>query len=348
MPECERMRPLLPLLCLEDVTPEEQLAVEAHLAACAACRVERERVARVVDEVRRALCEVPIPEPLPPERWWRSRLPDAVSAEQEEELSAVWRGVTVALQTMDVPEQLSSDRIEAIFKRVESQSEPRRGFRLMRPLAAIAAAAAVLLAGAGIWYGARHSFVFSASRSPSPEPEDVATAASPVTVVEWKGAWGLELPQKLPGRVRVAKGQVKVRLPSGVELSLLGPLEMEAAEDGMEVRLKTGRLMAWVPPRASGFTVRAPGLTAWDIGTIFSVAADMARGSLFVFKGSVQVLDEKGDGIDICGSGEGVVSVQGGQAVKFAADWPQAYALFKEVAGWRATEAPVRLSLIHI
>ena len=30
-----------------------------------------------------------------------------------------------------------------------------------------------------------------------------------------------------------------------------------------------GRLVAWVPTRAGGFTVRAPGLMAWDIGTIF-------------------------------------------------------------------------------
>jgi len=333
MLECERIRPLLPLLLLGDAAPEEQAATEAHLAVCAACRAERERVAWVVDEVRRDLCDVPIPEPLPPDLWWRSRLPDAGSAEQEEALPAVWRGVTVALQTMDVPEHLSADRIESIFKRVESQSEKRRVFRKGRPLAAIAAAAAMLLVGAGIWYGTTRPSP-SAVRRPSPP-----VVNSPVAMVAWKGAWGLELPQELPGRVRLAKGEARVRLPSGVELALLGPLEMEI-DDGMDVRLAKGRLVAWVPQRASGFTVRTAELEIWDIGTVFGVSAGEGRADVFVFKGSVQVNEASGEPVDLCEAGQGVHALAGVRPVKVAADWPEARKVFAAVSGTAALASP--------
>jgi len=195
------------------------------------------------------------------------------------------------------------------------------------------AAAAALLVGAGLWYGV--------PRPASPVPRPTSPVMnSPVTMVEWKGAWGLEMPPELPGRIRLARGQVKVRLPSGVELSLLGPLELEAEERGMEVRLVSGRLVAWVPARAGGFTVRAPGLTAWDIGTVFSVAADAEGSSLFVFKGSVQALDGEGAGVDICGAGEGVRAMGDRTPFKVAVEGETGERLFKAVRGYAAIAEP--------
>ncbi|MDD4018786.1 MAG: FecR family protein [Kiritimatiellae bacterium] len=191
-----------------------------------------------------------------------------------------------------------------------------------------AVAAAALLVGAGLWYGV-----------PRP-PSSVSRPPSPVTVVERKGVWGLELPQELPGRISLAKGLAKVRLPSGVELSLLGQLELEAEERGMEVRLVSGRLVAWVPARASGFTVRAPGLTAWDIRTVFSVAADADGSSLFVFKGSVQALDGEGNGVDLCEEGEGVWAMAGRMPFKVSAEGGTGERLFKAVRGHAAVAEP--------
>ncbi len=310
MPECERMRPLLPLLLLGDAAPEEQAATEAHLAVCAACRAERERVARVVDEVRRDLCDVPIPEPLPPDLWWRSRLPDAGSAEQEEALPAVWRGVTVALQTMDVPAHLSADRIEAIFKRVESQSETRRVFRMRRPLAAIAAAAAVAVAGSGIWYAGVLRQTDGNEGIRKCETERAQGVLSAVTVVESWEVTALMLPPTAPGKISLGKGMARMRLPSGVELVLVGPLELDV-ESWMEVRLNRGQLLAWVPPRAYGFTVHAEGLSVMDIGTVFSVMADGQSSSLFVLKGLVQVSGGSHGRDRSCGEGKGYLSVGG-------------------------------------
>jgi len=195
-----------------------------------------------------------------------------------------------------------------------------------------AAAAAALLTGAAV--SLTPSSVRHALSSASAEPE-----ARPVQLVEPATAQQLELPPALPGTVRIGNGLAKVRLPSGVELALIGPLSLEVKSD-MEVRLVSGRLVAWVPPRASGFTVHAPGLTVWDIGTVFSVSADKDGGGVFVFKGSVQVLDGEGEGVGLCEAGEGVLSETRGSVVKIAADWPEAQALLTSVRDRAALDAP--------
>jgi len=198
-----------------------------------------------------------------------------------------------------------------------------------------AAAAAALLAGlSAVWRGERSApSPAGGARAPS------RAAISPVTLVSQIGASALSLPGALPGTLRLAAGVAKVRLPSGVELSLQGPAEVWV-ESGMETHLKAGELLAWVPKRASGFTVRAPGLTAWDVGTIFSVSADAEGSSLFVFKGQVQVLDETGEGIDLCEAGEGVLALDGWTPIKVTSGETEPRELFAAVRGERAWAAP--------
>ncbi len=195
-----------------------------------------------------------------------------------------------------------------------------------------AAAAGVLLAvGAAAKFGAHDV--------PPPADPLPASPARSVRLVRQVAAAGLELPQTLPGTVRLASGLAQVRLPSGVELSLTGPLEVEA-ESGMEIRLTKGQLLAWVPKRASGFTVHAPGLTAWDIGTVFSVTAEPRVSRLFVFKGSVQVLDGEGEGVGLCEAGQGVLAEKGRPAEVFDSDEENARRLFAKVRGDAALTDP--------
>ena len=78
----------------------------------------------------------------------------------------------------------------------------------------------------------------------------------------------------------------------------------------------------------------------WDIGTVFSVATLGDVSDVFVFKGSVQVTDEAGDGIALCEVGEGARARAGVPAVKVAADWPQARTLFLPVRGQAAVAEP--------
>ncbi|MDD4019958.1 MAG: hypothetical protein PHV28_18680, partial [Kiritimatiellae bacterium] len=204
---------------------------------------------------------------------------------------------------------------------------------------AAAAAAALLLAGTAVWRGRTLWTPGTPAAANCPRPT-ADSSPSPVQLVHQAGATGLELPQVLPGVLRLTSGTAKVRLISGVELVLLGPLELEVDERGMETRLAKGRLVAWVPARASGFTVHAPGLTAWDIGTIFSMSTDADGSTLFVFKGSVQALDGAGSGVDICEAGEGVRSMPDRTPFKVAAEGETAERLFKQVRGSAAVTEP--------
>ena len=184
-----------------------------------------------------------------------------------------------------------------------------------------AAAVAVLLGGAGIWC--------AVPRSPCPVPR-ITSPASPVTVV--MGARGLEMPSALPGTVRLAAETAKIRLPSGVELNLLGPLDMEVC-DAMKIRLVSGRLLADVPPHAVGFTVLTDELELWDLGTVFGVTVSNGVSDVFVFQGSVQVNEITGEAVDLCEAGQGVRAVAGRRPCKFAADFPEAAAHYRAVAG---------------
>ncbi len=198
-----------------------------------------------------------------------------------------------------------------------------------------AAAAAAVLGGAALLVrGVPRETGNAATRQPS------ASQEVPLIRVtrQWEAS-GLKIPESLPGNVRLGSGSARIRLPSGVELLLRGPVEL-LVESGMETRLRAGELLAWVPKRASGFTVHAPGLTAWDIGTIFSVTADSAGSSLFVFKGSVQALDGTGAAIDFCAEGEGVLALASRTPVKVMADAAGTRELFCTVRGERAWTDP--------
>jgi len=185
------------------------------------------------------------------------------------------------------------------------------------------AAAAAVLFGAGLWMARVQ------------RPSSVATSVvppAPVTVLRHTNASDLELPSTLPGTVRLVSGAATARLPSGVELSLLGPLELEV-RDAMQVRLVSGRLLADVPPHAAGFTVLTDELELWDLGTVFGVTVSNGVSDVFVFQGSVQVNESAGEAVDLCEAGQGVRAAAGKRPCKFAADFPEAAAQYRPVAG---------------
>ncbi|MDX9868968.1 MAG: choice-of-anchor Q domain-containing protein, partial [Kiritimatiellia bacterium] len=108
-----------------------------------------------------------------------------------------------------------------------------------------------------------------------------------------------------------------------------------------EVRLRHGSVLAWVPQRAHGFIVRAPGLTALDLGTVFSVSADPTGTSrLFVFQGQVQALNDEGGNIAVCEAGSGVTRSAGCAPLPFALESGVAHARFEQVAGLAALTDP--------
>ncbi|HRU71706.1 MAG TPA: FecR family protein, partial [Kiritimatiellia bacterium] len=192
--------------------------------------------------------------------------------------------------------------------------------------AAIAAAAAVALAGGVLrlttrgLHGNDKSARYTTSKS------------SAIVCLAQHHAVGLSLPHSLPGIVRLDAGLVVARLPSGVELRLLGPSSLEVC-DAMQVRLESGRLLADVPPHAVGFTVQTQELELWDLGTVFGVTVSDGVSDVFVFQGSVQVNESAGEAVDLCEAGQGVRAVAGRRPYKVAADFPEAAAHYRAVAG---------------
>ena len=201
----------------------------------------------------------------------------------------------------------------------------------------VAAAVVLLLGGIAVWLSVSPVSVL---RPP--------VSLSPVTLVSQSGVRGLDLPDALPGTVRLSAGQAVVRLGSGVQLTVLGPACLEV-HNVMEVTLESGRLLADVPHWATGFLVRTADLDVYDLGTVFSVSVDWPVSDVFVFKGRVRV-NETGHGeignatsgevVGICEAGEGVRAEADERPVKFAADWPAAKKRFASVRNQAAAEKP--------
>ena len=192
------------------------------------------------------------------------------------------------------------------------------------------AAAAILMIALGFGYIAALHQVQSFKNGSFSVPNEYS-----VELIQQKQAKKLKLPNKLPGKVLLSAGMAKIRLSSAVELTLQGNVELDLESSAARnVFLRKGKMLVYVPPHSKGLIVRTPELEAWDIGTIFSVAAGFNSGdSIFVFDGKVQVMDKEGNGIGLCEAGEGVLADPKTEALKFAADWDQTKYLFKKVKG---------------
>jgi len=162
-----------------------------------------------------------------------------------------------------------------------------------------------------------------------------------LTLLSQSNAAGVELPPSAAGVVRLTSGEICIRLGSGVELSLAGPVEL-MVENTMKIWLERGSLLAHVPPQAIGFEVQTATLDIWDMGTIFSVSVKEGRSSVFVFQGSVQVNEASGDAVDICLAGQGVCALAGYATFKVAADFDEAEQEFRKVAGRHALKSIVQ------
>lgn len=147
--------------------------------------------------------------------------------------------------------------------------------------AAIIALAAV---GVSVWSG-----------SGTDEPATPIAVAS-VVAMEGSGSSAtgdllIEGADVTAGTLRVDKGLVELMTTSGVHLALRGPGEYDLAS-GMHARIRSGSLAARVPPRASGYTVRARGVKVVDLGTEFSVGLQIdGRVRVDVHAGSVNATE---------------------------------------------------------
>lgn len=152
----------------------------------------------------------------------------------------------------------------------------------------LAAAAALVLTTVGWWWSAR-------------VPELRRPVMAEITAVRdaaWVGnAAPLVVGARLAlGELRLARGDLTVRLESGVRLEFIGPADARF-EHPMRLRLERGRLNADAGEHGKGFTVVTSSGSIVDLGTRFAVdasAKDVA--GVVVFSGQVQVQSATAEG----------------------------------------------------
>ncbi len=149
--------------------------------------------------------------------------------------------------------------------------------------------AAALAAAACVVFG----LGFFAGREGGPEKPQAAEKRSGVQVtglmgVEWDDD---DAPEPAAGavsaeRVAFRSGLVELTYASGVRVTLEGPADF-AVTDATSGNLASGKLVAYVPPGAEGFTVDYAGGKVVDLGTEFAMEVSGAKAEVGVFDGEI-------------------------------------------------------------
>jgi hypothetical protein len=138
--------------------------------------------------------------------------------------------------------------------------------------------------------------LYSAVRRPvadsaGPSYEGCAVLAR-VLDARWEGvapAVGSALPK---GRLAIESGVVQVEFFSGARVILEGPADFELVSTN-EALCRHGKLRAFVPPQAQGFTIRTAGMTLVDRGTEFGLRLDRSGDAeVHVFQGRVELYSQ--------------------------------------------------------
>jgi len=112
--------------------------------------------------------------------------------------------------------------------------------------------------------------------------------------------WGAESPRyregnTLPaGKLQLASGLLQIEFFGGASVILEGPAEFEILSEE-RARFHSGRLRAFVPEPAQGFTIEGPDFDVVDLGTEFAMSVDAdGRGEVHVVDGEVTVHEKSG------------------------------------------------------
>jgi hypothetical protein len=231
----------------------------------------------------------------------------------------------------------------------------RRATRPYGPTIRYAAAAAIVLAVIGFF-----ATIFTLSSRPT-ESQDRAPVA---TLIDSTNAvWELSAPERGPGEgssprigdqlpnswLKLKSGTAKLEFFSGAQVTLTGPCEF-GLNSPMRGFLKLGKLAAYCPKSAHGFTVAAPGCAVVDLGTRFGMDVD-SRGTaeVRVIEGAVDLrFDKPGSPPLRMAAGEGGRVAAGEVVERFDAstgvqepgvavpsDYAQAVKAAKPIAYWR-------------
>lgn len=136
-----------------------------------------------------------------------------------------------------------------------------------------------------------------------PKPVPSATAPPPFaarvvdsTAARWADGLALAKGAAIPqGPLRLLSGAAQIAFESGALVTLNAPAEIEVL-GASRLFLRSGRIVPFVPPAATGFTVVSPTGEVIDLGTEFSVNVDASgRTEVYVLEGEVDVAQGHAD-----------------------------------------------------
>ncbi|MBI3858469.1 MAG: FecR domain-containing protein [Planctomycetes bacterium] len=198
-----------------------------------------------------------------------------------------------------------------------------------KPLAALGAAAALLLA----------FFALPGAEHPPAQSYEGCAVLTRALDARWEGsptAPGSVLPKR---RLALSSGSIQVEFFSGARVILEGPADFElvSANEGF---CRHGKLRAFVPPQAQGFTIRSAAIRLVDRGTEFGLRVDRnGEAEVHVFQGRVE-LHSTGASQDLA-VGRAVRIDPAGAARSIDAD-PEAFLTLSELNLRSAEEAKGR------
>jgi len=171
------------------------------------------------------------------------------------------------------------------------------------PALAGAAAVTLLIHGSLFW---KSHLETGRNREPSNAP-GVAVLSRLVDGVWANPTQVLEEGASVPaGRFQLESGLAQLEFFSGATLIVEGPVELDLHSE-WRIACLTGKLRAFVPEPAQGFTIETPEYRAVDLGTEFALSVGRdGRSEVHVVEGEVRLDEKDGTGSRTLLSGNGV------------------------------------------
>lgn len=148
-----------------------------------------------------------------------------------------------------------------------------------------------------------------------------------------------------PGKLAISKGLIQIEFYSGSRVIVEGPAEIELV-GANEAICHHGKMRAYVPDHARGFTIHSPKFQLVDLGTEFGIEVKPdGQSEVQVFDGEVELYDiarqDQGPTHRLYG-GNGLVWAESGETTKIKPQ-PENYTSFDDIQDLSVTDEKNRL-----
>lgn len=182
-----------------------------------------------------------------------------------------WITLQEELGLHEAQEAVQNSRLEEALMAAVRREPQRFVSSSWRIATALAAAAAILLAGL-LWL----------EKEPAASPQEVIAVLVPRDA---------EQPSRVVrmGQLHLAQGQARLLFTHGVVVDVEGPADLEICSLSRMI-CRQGRLRTQVPPGAEGFCVETPRGTVTDLGTVLGITVSgQGKTDVNVFEGQAEL-----------------------------------------------------------